>query len=199
MSVSLLVVLVLISTVSHAVAEVPVVGYDSTLIKNSGGPDVVDACIQNMERVFPYDQQLLLRIFTTESKLLEKYFELTSMHIGDNGGGLWQIPRSKFTKTQTNITVFLREEIAKTYKVDWLMVTWSNILIPFYSALAARLYIDQTLGGDMPLSSELTKQGQYWATRYTMANREEQTSQYFVDTIKTINKGTYMYRKKHHA
>lgn len=184
--VCLLVFLLVFFTTANA--EVAVNGQDLTLVKSERGPDVVDACVQYMERVFSYDQQLLQRITLVETEVLKKYYQLTLLNVGNNGGGLWQIPRLKFTQTQSNISTYTHNEIMRTYRIDWPYIPWSYMLMPFYSALAARLYIDQTLGYAIPMSSEIVKQGQYWDDQYT--SKDEETSQFFVDIVQNTIKGT---------
>ena len=146
--------------------------HDATMIPGAEGTDVVDACIQKItqQNVFPYDQQLLRRILFAESGYID-----TNINVG----GLWQLSPWRLAMTKLLISHELLEEIQLFYGIKWSSVEMEDLAAPFYSALAARIFIE-VKKIDIPLSSDLEKQGEFWSTQYTTKLK---TKKYFIDSV----------------
>ncbi len=149
------------------------VNHDLTLEPFAVGTEVVDACIQKIvqQDIFPYDQQLLQRIWFTESGFV--YSNLSY-------GGSWQI--SPFHFNQTNppwIDFMIILKIKDVFGIDWNAIQFEDLTVPFYSALAARMFV-HIAGGDLILSSDLDSQAKFWADEYT---NKTYSKTFFIDSV----------------
>ena len=153
----------------YCINDAATVPHDLTLVPYAVGTEVVDACIQKIVQhdIFPYDQQLLRRIWFTESS------------INIDNGGLWQITPSHFRRTKERIDPMIHIEIMEIYDIDWNSIQWEDLVIPFYSALAARIFI-RTVDGDLILSSDLNIQAEFWASTYTIG---EDLKEFFIESV----------------
>ena len=146
---------------------------DQTLISFASGADVVDACIQkiNQNGLFTYDEKLLERIAITESGYTYK---------NKKDGGIWQLTLEHFKETKDHISPYLEESIRQMYGYEWKSMKWVNLTTPFLSALAARLYINQSLH-QLPLSSNVLSQAVYWANNYT---KQSQDASKYIEAVR---------------
>lgn len=63
------------------------------------------------------------------------------------------------------ISKVLLEEFRKSYNVTWTDVTWEDLLKPFYSGLAARLFIHMKID-NLEIPSSVKDQGNFWIHHY---------------------------------
>ena len=140
---------------------------DRTLIAEESGPDVVRAVIGRIKEsdIFPNHKQFLRRIAYVESK------DGTDQGTYRDGyhGRIWQVDEIRFRDTQDIIShpglVEKFNKIQEFFGIDWRQVQWEDLRKPLYSGLAARLKMSN-IEDEIPLSSNLEAQWQYWKNYY---------------------------------
>jgi receptor-type tyrosine-protein phosphatase Q len=143
---------------------------DLTLVAETNGTAVVDACIIKISQsgIFTVnDQQMIRRIAFVETRYGSDPSTYSS---ATNHGGIWQLSEAKYnaTKNTGSNSQLLQQVngISTSFGINWLTTTWNDLRKPFYSALAARLYL-QVITASIPLASLVSSQGTYWSSYYT--------------------------------
>ncbi|XP_019849871.1 PREDICTED: titin-like, partial [Amphimedon queenslandica] len=127
---------------------------DLTIVSGANGTDVVLATIRLIEDsdLFVDDHQILRRIAHVETR--------DGASEASGGGGIWAVNETGFASlVEVNAT-----GIRAYFGIEWSSVTWSDLSVPLYSGLAARLLINQLAGG-YDLSST-SSQAMLWADSY---------------------------------
>ena len=152
---------------------------DLTREPGTNGRDVVQACIAiiTQPRIFSEDQQLLRRIAYVETRDGTD----PDTYAGNNDGGIWQLSEMKYLATKT-VNQQLLQDITTHFNIDWTATVWSDLRKPLFSALAARLYFE-VITAEIPLSPDISAQGNYWATYYTSSGG---TQTEFVNAINEL-------------
>ena len=130
---------------------------------HKSGPKVVELCIKKLKSpIFnmPDDNDFMRRVAYVMSEF------------GGNmkgNGGIWQVSHTAFEDTKdTRAHIRLPrkyEQIWKAYKIDWDSVTYKDLDKPFYSALAARLYLSN-FPEYIPPADRVEDQAAYWKFKY---------------------------------
>lgn len=151
---------------------------DLTLQPEANGTLVVQACLAKISQssIFSTNDQLMLRriayVETHDGADADTYTNTSN-------GGIWQLSETKYTATKnTGSNTQLQQQvqgISTSFGINWLTTQWVDLRKPFYSALAARLYM-QVITASIPLASDLSSQGTYWANYYTSSGGSQ--SQY---------------------
>ena len=151
---------------------------DLTLQPETNGTLVVQACLAKISQssIFSTNDQLMLRriayVETNDGGDADTYTNTSN-------GGIWQLSETKYTATKnTGSNTQLQQQvqgISTSFGINWLTTQWVDLRKPFYSALAARLYM-QVITASIPLASDLSSQGTYWANYYTSSGGSQ--SQY---------------------
>ena len=138
---------------------------DLTLQPEANGTLVVQACLAKISQssIFSTNDQLMLRriayVETHDGADADTYTNTSN-------GGIWQLSETKYTATKnTGSNTQLQQQvqgISTSFGINWLTTQWVDLRKPFYSALAARLYM-QVITASIPLASDLSSQGTYWA------------------------------------
>ena len=146
---------------------------DLTLVPNASGSDVVKAVVSKIETagLFPTDHRLLRRIAYVQS--LDGQ-ETRTFRDGYHGG-IWQVNQATLVDTQ-NLSahpglVSLYDKVQIYFGIDWRFVTWEDLRMPFYSGLAARIYLSN-LGG-IPLAGDIDGQATYWRAMYNNGTEKD--------------------------
>ena len=137
---------------------------DLTRIRDAKGADVVQAVISQIEvsGFFEDDHRILRRIAYVETK--------DGANIPPFRGGIWALGRKKFEKVlNASVLAELRSETEEKWRFSWSKITWEEDLrYPFYSGLAARLYLwlleNET--ARIPLARNISGQVNFWFTHY---------------------------------
>ena len=84
-------------------------------------------------------------------------------------GGIWQVPYDAYTDTM-DTTAHKRlprkyTRIMEAYGIDWKKVKYKDLDKPFYSALAARLYLSN-FADLIPPANQIMDQANYWKMYY---------------------------------
>ena len=141
---------------------------DNTLTPKSTGRDVVEAVVDKIQKsgIFPDDREILRRIAYVESLFGNEKGTFRSGYTG----GIWQVDLTGFKSTQINrqtgATPALKriyDEIRIRFEIDWMTVTWEDLLKPLYSGLASRIFL-----ADKPdaIPDDLQGQAEYWKKFY---------------------------------
>lgn len=134
---------------------------DLTIVSGANGTDVVLATIRLIEdsNLFEDDHQILRRIAYVETRdgALE----------ASGGGGIWAVNETGFASL---VGINAAAGIRAYFGIEWSSVTWSDLSVPLYSGLAARLLIHQ-LASEYDLSNT-SSQAMLWADIYG-GNAEE--------------------------
>ena len=148
---------------------------DLTLIPEENGPNVVLACIAKIDvsRIFPRDdQQLIRRIAYTET---EDGLDPSTYSGSSNNGGIWQLSEDRYIQTKDNTDSSVLQKIQEIFGIDWAFTSWVDLRKPFFSALAARLYIELEVASDdsFPFSTNIPLQSSFWINEYTSSSKTE--------------------------
>ena len=151
---------------------------DLTLQPEANGTLVVQACLAKISQSSIFstnDQQMLRRIAYVETHDGAD----ADTYTNTSNGGIWQLRETKYTATKnTGSNTQLQQQvqgISTSFGINWLTTQWVDLRKPFYSALAARLYM-QVITASIPLASDVSSQGTYWANYYTSSGGNQ--SQY---------------------
>ena len=138
---------------------------DLTLEDDAAGSDVVLAVIAKLDssNVFDSDHRLLRRLAFVENG---DGINSTSTEFG----GIWALEESKFNVLLTAPEL---QEIHLTIEqiigIKWSQVKTNDLRKPFYSGLAARLYLyylEITTTVRIPLAGNIKEQAQFWIAYY---------------------------------
>ena len=141
------------------------------------GPDVVKACVKKIaeSKILPDDNGFMRRIAYVMSK------DGTDMK---SDGGIWQVSGFAFHDTMDTGAHYRLP--SKYYKIrqafpriDWPSTTRQDLDKPFFSALAARLYLSN-LKERIPNASRIEEQAQYWKAFYVRGAANEKK---FVEAV----------------
>ncbi len=142
---------------------------DLTLTPGAGGSDIVRAVLSKIDAssasrpsIFAPDNRLLRRIAFAQTRdgLANDTYSRPDFH-----GGIWGLSEEQFNQTRTTDPQFYTD-IDETFAVDWLsQVVWEDLRKPFFSGLAARLFLT-TIAEPIPLSSEFLGQASYYVRNY---------------------------------
>ncbi|ESN97757.1 hypothetical protein HELRODRAFT_177819 [Helobdella robusta] len=127
--------------------------FDETLTARASGPVVVEAVCRKIESacVFPDDKMMLRRIAYVETNDgLDG-----GTYAPGNFGGIWKLTKS--------LSSALYSSIYGAFKIDWKTVSYSELSKPFYSGLAARIFLS-LLSNNLPRS--VIDQAIFWSQNY---------------------------------
>ena len=77
--------------------------------------------------------------------------------------------KSKFEEVLTaSVLAELRSETENKYDFEWSKLVWEDLRYPFYSGLAARLYLSllEMETASIPLAGDIVEQASFWFTYY---------------------------------
>ena len=182
--------IVAIAVTVHVAAATCSASVDLTLVPGTNGSAIVDICIARISAVFTTDdQQMLRRIAFVETRYGNNPDTYSDVN---NNGGIWQLSESMYDATKdtsdTNLNSLIQTIYAE-FTINWTSTQWSDLRMPFYSALAARLYL-QVISAPIPLSSNINDQATYWVTYYTTSGGTESD---YVTAINELNEQGIIY------
>lgn len=158
---------------------------DDIYTPGAKGQAIVDAALTKLHgaAIFPDDKQFLRRIAYVESK----FGTDPNTYRAGYHGGIFQVDKIGFDDTQYNRAGHQRsaalkkkhEAIKSKFGIDWLAIQWIDLRKPFYSAIAARLFI-----ANKPAAIPGTVEGQahFWKTYYNTAGGKG-SEQKFIDDV----------------
>lgn len=137
---------------------------DLTRVPETNGSSVVLACVRLIEKseIFTNDYQTLRRIAFVETADGTKQSTYRPYY----HGGIWAVNESVFLSTKTS-NVTIRNQIQSFFSIDWSSVEWKDLRKPLYSALAARIYINE-IAPNVDLS-QVSNQASFWSATYNGA------------------------------
>ena len=127
----------------------------------SSGPEVVDLCIEKLKSpVFnmPDETDFMRRVAYVMSDFGREV---------KGTGGIWQLSMTAFEDTMDTRAHYRLppkyKKIWKAFGIDWTLVKYDDLNKPFYSALAARLYLS-----NFPeyIPHQVSEQAEYWKFKY---------------------------------
>ena len=141
------------------------------------GPEVVDLCLEKLKSPLfdmPDDNNFMRRVAFVMSDF-GKNMKST--------GGIWQVSLTAFKDTMdTSAHYRLPKKYKKIYNafgIDWANVNYDELRKPFYSALAARLYLSN-VPDYIPAPQQLEEQAKYWKFEYMRGKGDINT---FLDKV----------------
>ena len=136
---------------------------DRTLKREATGTAIVRAVNNRIQDVFGDDRQFLRRIAFVESKDGED----PNTFRPDYHGGIWQVDEIAFGATKDTAShpglVTKHQQIFERFGINWARVDWTELRIPLYSGLAARLLISNVPD---PIPCDIAGQAAYWKLHY---------------------------------
>ena len=127
------------------------------------GPAVVEECIEKLRSpIFGMldDNDFMRRVAHVMSDCGRNMKE---------GGGIWQLSLTAFEDTKDTRAHYSLpnkyQRIWEAYGIDWTTVKYDDLKMPFYSALAARLYLSN-FSKHIPPSHQVSEQAEYWKFQY---------------------------------
>ncbi len=129
---------------------------DLTRIPGSSGTETVLACVRLVEDsgIFTDDYHTLRRIAYAET--------LDGDESQPSSGGIWNVSEEIFSETKnSSIAAILND----AFHIDWNSATYNDLDKPIYSALAARIFLQemQDSGSDI---SNVGNQISLWITEF---------------------------------
>ena len=119
-------------------------------------------------KIFPEDYGLLERIACIESN-----YGWDSNTCRSNGG-IWQVDEIAYMDTKdikSHRSLKKKLELIKIkYGIDWLKTSWKDLRKPFYSGLAAALYISNI---PEAIPADVEGQAKYWKKYYNTSGKVE--------------------------
>ena len=144
------------------------------------GPEVVDLCLEKLKSPLfnmPDDNGFLKRVAFVMSDF-GKNMKST--------GGIWQLSLIAFEDTLDTRAHYRLpkkyEQIWDAFGIDWANVKYDELRKPFYSALAARLYLSN-VPDYIPAPQQLQEQAKYWKFRYTRGKGDIKN---FIDKVQKL-------------
>jgi len=103
-----------------------------------------------------------------------------------HSGGIWQLSLTAFKDTQ-DFDAHRRlpgkyKRIMEAYNIDWMSVTYSDLEKPFYSALAARLFLSNN---PEEIPHGVQEQAMYWKYSY-MRGAGQGSVEFFIKKVKEL-------------
>ncbi len=133
--------------------------------------------------------------------MLNREMELTRTRIVLNTMEAYgaHVHEDKFLSTQANSTpnVERHDAIRESFNIDWPSVQWSDLRIPLYSGIAARLFL-LNISDTEPIPCNVPGQAAYWRTYYRVycgktCNEAEVT---FIENVNMLTHSNRKSRKK---
>ena len=155
---------------------------EEELVNNprSKGPEVVDLCLRKLKSDsfnMLDDNDLMRRIAYVMSGFGE--------NIEDNGG-IWQVSHVAFEDTKdTRAHKRLPrkyDQVMTAFGIDWNSVKYKDLDKPFFSALAARLYLSN-FPDLIPPAHKIDKQARYWKMYFMRGGGDDRM---FVAKVKEL-------------
>ena len=163
---------------------------DATMDEDTtGGSDVVEAVLEKLNclRVFSCDQMLMQRIAFVESEYGE---------IDDCSGGIWCLEVEAF-ETLSNNQDRLQDATEIIYNRSGIsffddVTSYESLNTPFYSGLAARLYLHylEITNVYVPFNDTIQRQAEFWIYHYHKIGAV--TNEIFINKAESI--GSYYHR-----
>ncbi|KAK7480283.1 hypothetical protein BaRGS_00028451, partial [Batillaria attramentaria] len=137
---------------------------DHTRQPRATGPEVVENVVEQVRSscVLSQDNMLLRRLAYVESH------DGTDPDTFRSGfyGGIWQVTRPMYDITKSSAYLEpARNNIQTHLGINWEATSWTDLLKPLYSGLAAALYISNELHQN-PAPTTISQQQTFWATQY---------------------------------
>ena len=146
------------------------------------GHRIVELCIGKLKSPdfnMPDDNQFLKRIAYVMSEFGKNM---------KTKGGIWQVTPTAFEDTMDTRAHKLLpgkyQRIWKAFKIDWKSVSYKDLDKPFYSALAARLYLSN-YPEYIPPAHRIADQAEYWKFNYMAGSGD---IQYFKDKVHELER-----------
>ena len=162
---------------------------DLTRIPDSKGTETVLACVRLVEDsgIFTDDYHTLRRIAYAET--------LDGDESRSSSGGIWNVSEEIFTETMNSSNAAIHSEINVIFHIDWNSATYNDLDKPIYSALAARIFLQEKQNSGSDISS-VANQTSLWITEY---NSNGNMSLYTdaVNNAQTDDTGEYKEFKLH--
>ena len=162
---------------------------DLTLKERATGADVVEAVIDRIYGTDPLhfddDYDILKRIAWAESRFGN---DSDTFRVNFTGG-IWQMNERKYELTK-NLNLYpalnvTHQNISSAFQINWLNTTWSDLLKPLYSGLAARLFLSTI---NEPIPQTLEGQAKYWNDYYNNADALNET--HFIEEVTEYENST---------
>lgn len=160
-------------------------GVDRTILYEEAGFDVVVATIEQLRQlgVFPNNNRLLRRIAYAETR---DGVDFTTYRRGYDGG-IWQVDEAIFLRTQNTSAsaelLTLLQNIQQITTLDWLQLPWNELRRPFFSGMAASIYLTLTPEA-IPGPGDIEGQARYWKRHYN--SDPEDTTEGFAKAVEEL-------------
>ena len=163
---------------------------DATMEEDTtGGTDVVQAVLQKLNclRVFSCDHMLMQRIAFAESEYGE---------IDDCSGGIWCLGEEALSNNRDklqDVTKIIYDRSGISFFDN--ETSYKSLNTPFYSGLAARLYLHylEITNVRVPFNETIEMQAEFWIHHYhKMSSTGAATNETFINKAENI--GSYYYR-----
>ena len=147
---------------------------DLTLRRFAMGADVVRGVSTKIDDFNLFDspsssesQRQAVELFLRESAYVESR-DGTDLSPDGHDGGIWRISRDLFNRTRNYQYPELFDDICRAFCVDWMSVQYSDLAMPLYSGLAARIHLFHLYDTDQGLSESATDTDRavFWANAF---------------------------------
>ena len=160
------------------------VRHDLTTKDCKNGIDIIDAVFAKLECLHVFNG--CYHIFMQRIAYVETEFGESESYVCDgNGGGIWRLKRESFDELLEpniqNILGNLSDIIQNRLGIRFFeQMRYDFLTKPFYSGLAARLYLHylELTGVRVPFNGSIEEQAKFWVNNYTLT--ENATEDYFI-------------------
>lgn len=149
------------------------------ITQQASGASVVGTCLETL-KLNPFGMGDVHNFMRRTAYVVSQFGESQTQ-----SGGIWQLSRLAFQDTQDTYShrrlPSKYERLYETFKIDWLSVTYDDLEKPFYSALAARLYLSND---PKQVPQGLYEQAKYWKFNYMKGAGPH--VDYFIERVKIL-------------
>lgn len=146
----------------------------------ASGAEVVDACMEKLKSP---------KFGMADVHQFMKRMAYVMSGFGTNirqSGGIWQLSKFAFKDTQDHQSHWKLKgkykRIYEAFKINWMSVTYRDLEKPFYSALAARLYLSND---PEEIPQDVHEQAKYWKYNY-MRGAGDGDVDYFIQKVEEM-------------
>ena len=170
---------------SHRIKVAPIadgasLAEEDIFTPHKSGHQIVEMCVQKLKSPLfnvPDDNEFMKRVAYVMSEFGKNMIK---------NGGIWQVTPTVFEDTM-DTSAHKRlprkyQQIWKAFNIDWKSVKYKDLDKPFYSALAARLYLSN-YPEYIPPSHRVQDQAEYWKFRYMTGSGD---IQHFIEKVKEL-------------
>ena len=152
----------------------------NTLVIEANGKEVVVDVVEAIREsdIFPEDYNFTERVVCIESNNGNH----PNTYREGYHGGIWQVDEVGYEATKDISShpdlVEKHRKIKEKFGIDWMKTSWEDLRKPFYSGLAARLYLSNI---PEAIPADVEEQAKYWKKHYNTSKGKGKEKKFVVE------------------